>query len=64
MHASLRSFEATIQAYVDMFPGLIFNFNGSNTNPTLDEMRGKFVILQNFEGKRKEVGHEPECMEC
>ena len=47
-----------------MFPGLIFNFNGSNTNPTLDEMRGKFVILQNFEGKRKEVGHEPECMEC
>ncbi len=43
-----RSYAETLQAYLDVY-GAKYWAPTSN-NPTLDEIRGKFVILQNFSG--------------
>ncbi len=41
-----RSFADTFNSYAARYPNLFWRFNGNN--PTLGEIRGKVVILQNF----------------
>ncbi|WP_374016795.1 phosphatidylinositol-specific phospholipase C [Paenibacillus thiaminolyticus] len=52
-HSSVpdRVFNDTLQRYIDSYPGFFWDSkNGSITNPTLGEMRGKIVILRNVAG--------------
>ncbi|WP_426992939.1 phosphatidylinositol-specific phospholipase C [Methylomonas sp. CM2] len=44
-----RSFSDTYNYIVGKFPGLFLDLQGT-TNPTLGEMRGKAVLLQNYSG--------------
>ena len=51
-----RTFDETFNAYVSKYPGLFWTPNGV-TNPSLGEMRGKVVMLQNFTGTLKGISY-------
>ncbi|QJR14630.1 phosphatidylinositol-specific phospholipase C [Usitatibacter palustris] len=49
-----RTFEQTFEDYVAKYPGLFWT--GTGTNPTLGEVRGKIVVLQDFRPATKTWG--------
>ncbi|MCU4837082.1 phosphatidylinositol-specific phospholipase C [Bacillus cereus] len=52
-HSSVSNdiFNQTLKEYMDRYPGYFFDSqNRTNTDPTLEEMRGKIVILLNVGG--------------
>lgn len=46
-----RPFEDTFAAYKKLYSGLFWDY--SSNNPTLDQIRGKIVILQDFSARQK-----------
>jgi len=46
-----RAFDDTFTMYKQRYGGLFWNYNSAN--PTLDQVRGKIVVLQNFSAKQQ-----------